>query len=54
MSPLWDACERGLVKLMYKLMPAVGLWGDTLLWLAMLGKLKSVHLVKALIVPDTR
>ena len=27
-SPLWDASERGLANLMYRLGPAVGLWVD--------------------------
>ena len=37
-SPL-DESDRGPAKLMSKLGPIVGLKGDTLLWLDMLGKL---------------
>ena len=39
-SPLWDESKRGLTKLMSKLGPAVGLWGDASLWLDMLRKLR--------------
>ena len=39
-SPLWESSERGLAKLMHKLGPALGLWGDAFLWLDMVGKLR--------------
>ena len=39
-SPLWNVSERGLAKLIYRLGPAVGLWGAIPLWLMILGKLR--------------
>ena len=39
-SPLWNVSKRGLAKLMFRLGPAVGLWGNASLWLAILGKLR--------------
>ena len=37
--PLWNSSERRLAKLMYRLGPAVGIWGDTSLWLTILENL---------------
>ena len=39
-SPLWDASERRVAKLMYRLGLTVGLWGDVSLWLYIVGNLK--------------
>ena len=41
LSSLWNTSERGLAKLMYRLGLAMGLWGEGLLWLVMLGKLRA-------------